>query len=427
MDKRIQKFRLVLVALIAALLGYYVGVNKVNFEWNNYSPKISVVSKEPPVGLTSVDFSQFWAVWNRVQVDYYDKTKLNPQKMLDGAIAGMVQSLEDPFTMYLPPVANGDFKDGLAGQFQGIGAELGMNATNQIIIISPLTGSPAEKAGIKPSDIIYKVDGKSTQGWDLNKAVTTIRGKKGTQVTLTILHKGDTQTKDIKITRDTITVKSVEGWVKQIKDIPAIGESDLLKKNEQSGIAYIRLSQFGDETNKDWSALISKLMLEMQNQQNFKGIILDLRNNPGGYLTDATFIASEFLSQGSTVVVQDNGLEKQKLDTQRQGNLKDKTKYPLIVLINKGSASASEIVSGAMQDYERAILMGEQSFGKGTIQQAEDLGDGAGLHVTIAKWLTPKDRWVHGVGLTPDIVVSLDAKDTARDTQLEKAIEKLLE
>lgn len=412
--------------VIAGLIGYYIGVNKVNFEWKNYSPRISVINKEPPSGLTTVDLTQFWNVWEKIQTGYYDKTKVDPQKMLDGAISGMVQSLGDPYTMYLPPVQNGDFKNGLAGQFQGIGAELSMNTSNQIIIMSPLTGSPAEKAGLKSGDIIYKVDGKTTQGWDLNKAVNTIRGPKGTTVMLAVLHKGESDTKDISIVRDTITIKSVDGWVKEIKDIPAVSQSEILKNNQNASVAYVRLSQFGDQTNRDWSALVSRLTVDMFKEQNFKGIILDLRNNPGGYLTDATFIASEFLQQGMPVVIQDSGLEKQTLSTQRTGTFSDKNKYPLVILINKGSASAAEIVSGAMQDYQRAKLVGEQSFGKGTIQQAEDLGSGAGLHVTIAKWLTPKERWIHGVGLAPDVLASLDQKDVSHDGQLEKAIEVLL-
>ncbi len=431
MEKRIRKFRIVLIVIISLLVGYYFGVNKVNFEWKQYTPHISVVNKEPPTGITTVDFSQFWIVWTKLQQNYYDKSKLDPQAMLNGAISGMIGSLNDPFTMYLPPVQNGDFKSGLAGQFEGIGAELGMN-NNQIIVISPLVGSPAEKAGIKAEDAIIKVDGKSTATWDLNKAVSVIRGPKGTNVVLTIMHKGDASTKDITITRDTITVKSVDGWVKKLKDIPNIKMGDALKANPDDSVVYIRLSQFGDQTNKDWTALVSKLISDVAKEKNFKGIILDLRNNPGGYLTDATYIASEFLPQTDVagnkvpVVIQDSGTDKQTLYVERQGLFTDKTKYPLVVLINKGSASAAEIVSGAMQDYQRGILVGEQSFGKGTVQEAEDLGSGAGLHITISKWLTPKERWIHGTGLTPDTTAVLDPKDATNDSQLEKAIEQLV-
>lgn len=423
MNKRTQIIRVVLIVLIASLIGYYFGVNKVNFEWKNYNPEISVVNKEPPTGVAAaVDFSPFWTVWTKIQTTYYDKSKIDQQKMLDGAISGMVQSLGDPYTLYLPPVQNGDFKEGLAGQFQGIGAQL-MMVNNQIIVEAPLVGSPAEKAGIKAQDTIVEVDGKSTAGWDLNKAVSVIRGPKGTDVVLTILRKGESSTKDIKVTRDVITVKSVEGWVKQVKNIEKIRTTEILKSHQDNAIAYIRLSQFGDDTNKDWVVLVEKLMTDMKKEGSFKGIILDLRNNPGGYLSDATFIASEFLSEGKPVVISDKGVSKETLSVSRKGIFLD---TPLVVLINKGSASASEIVSGAMQDYGKAKLIGEKSFGKGTIQQAEDLGAGAGLHVTIAKWLTPEERWIHEIGLTPDIAVSLDTKNPTIDTQLEKAIEELV-
>lgn len=422
MEKRIKKLRIILVILTSVLVGYYFGVTKVNFEWKNYNPKISVVNKEPPAAFTTVDFSQFWTVWTKIQTNYYDKTKIDGQKMLNGAISGMIRSLDDPYTLYLPPKQNDDFKEGLAGQFQGIGAELGMS-NGQIIVVAPLSGSPAEKAGIKAADSILKVDGKSTAGWDINQAVSTIRGVKGTQVVLTILHKGETDSRDVTITRDIIFIKSVDGWIKKIGNIENIKQTDTLSGSKEDSVAYIKLSQFGDETNKDWNTLVNKLTSDIKKEKNFKGIVLDLRNNPGGYLSDATFIAGEFLNEGTTVVIQDNGSEKQQLKVARKGMFLE---APLVILINKGSASASEIVSGALQDFGRAKLVGETSFGKGTIQQAEDLGNGAGLHITIAKWLTPKERWIHETGLTPDVLVSLDEKEGARDFQLEKAIEELV-
>lgn len=422
MEKRPERFRVILLILIAALIGYYFGVNKVTLDWKNYKPQLAVVNKEPPATVSNVDFSQFWTVWTKLENSYYDKTKLDPSKMVTGAIAGLVQSLDDPYTVYLPPKQNDNFKEALAGQFQGIGAELGMN-NRQIIVVAPLAGSPAQKAGIKPADAILQVDGKSTAGWSLSQAVDNIRGPKGTVVTLTILHKDDGKPVDIKITRDTITVKSVDGYIKKIKDIPAVKTEGVLGDHKEDSVVYIRLSQFGDDTNKDWLTLVNKLSLQAKQDANFKGIILDLRNNPGGYLTDATFIASEFLKEGTPVVIQDNGIDKQTLSASRKGLFTD---TPLVVLINKGSASASEIVSGALQDYGRAKLVGDTSFGKGTIQQAEDLGNGAGLHITIAKWLTPKSRWIHTSGLTPDVKVVLDQKDQSHDNQLEKAIEELV-
>jgi len=352
--------------------------------------------------------------------------------MLNGAISGMVQSLGDPFTLYLPPVQNTDFKQGLAGQFSGIGAELGTKVKD-VVVISPLDGSPAEKAGIKAGDTILKVDGVSVTGMDLSSVVDKIRGPKGTQVKLLVNHKDTGKQEELTITRDVITVKSVDGWVKKVKDIDDFSSDKsndafvkILKDQNLSNstVAYIRLSQFGDSTNKDWTALINQLDVKIKQSSNFKGVILDLRNNPGGYLTDAQFIASEFLPVGTKIVSEDNGVSQNELDVTRQGSL---LTPKVVVLINGGSASASEIVSGALRDNKRAVaLVGEKSFGKGTVQEAEDLGAGAGLHVTIAKWLTPNGTWVNGKGLMPDVVVHLDPKTPAVDTQLEKAVFELL-
>jgi carboxyl-terminal processing protease len=418
--RKIKALQFVILLVISGLIGYYFGINSVSVSWKNYKPSISVTNKEAPVVLSKVDFSIFWNVWGKIEKNYYDKTKLDPQKMLNGAIEGMISSIGDPFTMYLPPVQNTSFKDGLAGQFSGIGAELGMK-DNQIIVIAPLGGSPAEKAGIKAGDAILKVNQEATANWSLSSAVGKIRGQKGTVVILTILHEGATKAVDVKITRDVITVKSVTGWVKSIKDIQGVK----ISKNIEDKIIYLRLSQFGDSTNSDWLALANEINLKTQGDKSVKGLIFDLRNNPGGYLNDAAFVASEFLLPGAKVVSEDPCSQNCLLKVQRNGLFTD-PKVKVYVLINGGSASASEIVSGALRDNKRALLIGEKSFGKGTIQEAEDLGGGAGLHITIAKWLTPNGTWVHGKGLEPDIKVSLDAKDPSHDTQLEKAILELI-
>jgi carboxyl-terminal processing protease len=422
--KKVKLLQLVVLLLISGLIGYYFGINNIKASWQNYKPSLEVINKETPAS-ANVDFSMFWNVWGKLETDYYDKTKLDPTKMLNGAIQGMIASLGDPYTMYLPPVQNTSFKEGMAGQFSGIGAELGMK-DNQIIVIAPLTGSPAEAAGMKAGDFILKVDGTATTNQALNDVVNTIRGPKGTSVTLTVLHKDSQTPQDIKIVRDTITVKSVDGWVKDVKDIGGIK----VPGNQTGKIAYIRLSQFGDATNNDWQTTINKIFLQMQSENDIKGVVLDLRNNPGGYLTDAVFIASEFLPVGTKVVSEDPCTQDCTLSVQRKGLLTD-PKIKIMVLINGGSASASEIVSGALRDNKtngesRALLVGDKSFGKGTVQEADDLGNGAGLHVTIAKWLTPDGTWVHGKGLTPDIPVALDPKDPSHDTQLEKAVLELV-
>jgi carboxyl-terminal processing protease len=425
---KIRSLQLILIVLISAFVGYYFGINRVKVSWEKYKPSAAVVNKEAPPTLNSVDFSLFWNVWTKLESDYYDKTKLDPQKMLNGAITGLTQSLDDPYTMFLPPKQNTNFKNGLAGQFSGIGAELGLRE-KQIIVIAPLDESPAQRAGLAAGDMILKVDGEATINWTLPFTVDKIRGPKGTSVILTILHKSSQKPQDIKIVRDTITVKSVTGWVKKVKEIESIKSITGIKGREDEKIAYVRLSQFGDSTNNDWVNIIGKFDLQMQADKEIKGLIIDLRNNPGGYLSDAVFIASEFLPQRSPVVLEDNAQGTRTTRSVERKGLMIETQ--VIVLINKGSASASEIVSGALRDNKfngksRAILVGETSFGKGTIQQAQDLGNGAGIHVTIAKWLTPNGTWVNATGLTPDIEVLLDEKDPSHDTQLEKAVAQLL-
>jgi len=423
--KKLRSLQFIILLIISGLIGYYFGVNNVKVSWKNYTPSLTVANKEAPAFLTNIDFSNFWIVWQKLEANYYDKTKLDAQKMLNGAIEGMVGTLGDPYTMYLPPVANTSFKDGMAGQFSGIGAELGIK-DKQIIVIAPLEGSPAKKAGIKAGDLILKANGDSIADWTLPAAVEKIRGPKGTSISLTILHKDSKSSIDVKIVRDIITIKSADSWIKNVKDIDGIK----VPKDQEGKVAYIRLSQFGDATNKDWLVVANKISLEIQSSKDIKGLILDLRNNPGGYLTDAQFIVSEFLPKGDKVVGEDTGTEQTQLNVERKGLFTDPN-IKVIVLINKGSASASEIVSGALRDNKiggksRAILVGETSFGKGTIQQADDLGNGAGLHITIAKWLTPNGTWVHGKGLKPDIEVALDKKDPSHDTQLEKAVLELV-
>lgn len=418
-----QKLRFILAILIAGLIGYGIGVTKIAVDWKNYKPHVEIVNKEPPPSLMRADFAPFWTVLSKIENNYYDKKAIDAEKMVNGAIIGMVESLDDPYTVYLPPVKNTEFKQGLAGKFEGIGAELSMK-DKQIIVVAPIDGSPAQKAGIKAGDAILKVNDQSIAGWTLAQAVEKIRGPKGTDVTLAVVHKSADKAVDVKITRDEIQVKSLVSWTKRVKDVDAINnKSATLSGSLNDKVTYIRLSQFGDTANKEWTDVAVKLNQELKNDKEVKGIIFDLRNNPGGYLTDAVYIASEFIKDGTGVMQEDKNGERTQFPVSGRGML---TEIPVIVLLNGGSASASEIVAGALRDHNRATIVGEKSFGKGTIQTAEDLGGGAGLHVTIAKWLTPNGTWVHKNGLEPDVLAQLDPKDPARDVQLEKAIEELV-
>lgn len=421
---KLRVFQLFIIIIISVGIGYILGNYKITTQWKNFKPIIGITNQSPP-NSQNLDMHLFYDVVTKINQMYYDKSKIDATKMVNGAISGMVSSLGDPFTSYFPPVQNTAFKTQMAGEFSGIGAELSLNDQSQIIVMAPLDGSPAEKAGIKSGDIIAKVDGKMTTGWTLAQAVDTIRGHRGTKVTLSVLHSKEKELHDITIVRDTIQVKSVTSWVKQFGCTKSGCEESTCPTCVS--VAYIRISQFGDKTNSEWLSAVNKILPQMKAAKNFKGLILDLRNNPGGYLNDAVYIASEFLKSGPVVKEQDgNGLI-ESMDVNRTGVLQD---VPMVVLINKGSASASEIVSGALQDYDRAKLIGEQSFGKGTIQQAVDLDGGGSVHISIGKWLTPKERWVHGKGLTPDVLVAYDSSVSAKmtdnmDNQLLRAVQEL--
>jgi len=382
----------------------------------------TVVGIEAPTSVL-VDFSLFWDVWERIHTFYIDRATIDTQKLVWGAISGMVNALDDPYTVFLPPKENESFKEDIGGSFQGIGAQLGLK-DGKIIIQTPLKGSPAEKMGLKPMDWILKVDSEDTVGWTKTQAVSKIRGAKGTPVTLSILHEKADKPVDITITRDDIVVPSVDSWIKLPKDITEIagvpGVSRILRTNKR--IAYIYLSRFGDRTNEEWLKAVATIV--EAERTGIDGLVFDLRNNPGGYLDGAVFIASEFIKNGIVVTQTNSDGTEEILTVNRKGQL---TTIPIVVLINKGSASAAEIVAGALKAYKRATIVGETSFGKGSVQSPQELKGGAGIHITTGKWLLPNGDWINKKGITPDIEVKMDTFEATQDAQLEKAIELLLQ
>ncbi|MFA5134064.1 MAG: S41 family peptidase [Patescibacteria group bacterium] len=387
------------VLLATFFIGFYVG-KKVEYSKTNSANIQNLVNKDAKPGFAldkEVDFNLFWSIWNRVKQDYV-KQPVDEVKMFYGAISGMVASLGDPYSIFLEPKIAEEFQQELAGEFEGIGAEIGIK-NNALTIVAPLLDSPSEKAGIKAGDVILTIDGKDTTGLALDEAVQMIRGKKGTKVKLLINREGFKAPQEFQVTRDKIVVKSVQ-W------------------SMQGDYAYIKVLQFGNDTARDFNKVIGSVILK-----NPKGIILDLRNNPGGYLDAAIEMAGEWIPDD--IVVYEKYKDQQEgFRAHGKGRLKD---YKTIVLINKGSASGSEIVAGALQDYNKAILVGEKSFGKGSVQDYKEYGDGSALKMTIALWLTPNGNSINGQGIEPNFKVEITEKDAAAgaDPQLEKAKELL--
>ncbi len=399
-------------------------------EWKTQAVNLKTYgfTSNTPASARNLDFTLFWDTWNKLEQKYVDKKKLIPQKMFYGAIKGMVASVDDPYTFFLEPKENQQLKDDLGGKFEGIGAELGLK-DNHITVIAPIKNSPAERAGIKSGDIVTKVNGESTRGWTLLQAVSKIRGDKGTSVGLTLVRDG--KEVSLSIVRDQIYVPSIE--VKTEKQVSPVAGNTTNQANQPSNqinpnVAVIKINQFGDDTNSRWDTAVDDVVQKYQNGM-VKGLIVDLRDNPGGYLDSAVYLTSEFLDIGKKVVRQESTeQEARDYTVEREGRLKT---IPLVVLINQGSASAAEIFSGALRDNKRAKLVGQKSFGKGSVQESLDLSKGAGLHVTVAKWILPNGEWINGKGITPDFVVDNTIKPGEtltrdQDKQLEKAIELLV-
>lgn len=398
---KFQKFQRFLITILVAIGffygGYYFGKRGFLFEIRKNPPQIEITNRYPSD--KKIDFTLFWQVWDLVNQTYLERPVDN-QKMLYGAISGMVQSLGDPYTSFLSPDLNKSFGDALGGKYEGIGAELGLR-DEQLIIVAPLDGSPAKAAGVKSGDKILKIDGESTYGITVSEAVVKIKGKSGTKVVLTLLS-GEEQPREVSITRSVISIASVT-W-----------------EDKGNGIAYIRISRFGGETDQEWDKAVSEINVSMK---ELDAVIVDVRGNPGGYLESAVHVSEEFF-KGKPVVYEETATGEQiSLDAKRAGAFE---KVPgVFILVDGGSASASEILAAALRDNFGAKLIGTKSFGKGTIQDAKDFGDGSGIHITIAKWLTPKKQWIHKIGIEPDIKVEVTQDDVTNgvDPQLDKAIE----
>lgn len=348
------------------------------------------------------DFSTFWQAWQTIHDNYLKDSQVNSQARVYGAIRGLTSSMGDPYTVFFDPKESKDFQDSVSGKgFGGVGIELGMRK-DQLMVIAPLKKTPADKAGIKSGDWILKINATSTQGLSIDEAVNMIRGPEGTEVKLMTYREGWDSPKEVKLTRATI-------------DVPTI---DLTMNND--GIAHVQLYSFnGNAANLFYNTAMSLI------RQGAKGIVLDLRNNPGGYVDAATDIAGWFVPRG-TLVVSEAGRSDSRGELRASGN-DALGKLPIVVLMNGGSASASEILAGALRDQRQAKLIGEQSFGKGTVQEVYNLKDGSSIKITIAHWVMPSGRILDSEGLKPDYEIKLTEDDfkNGRDPQLDKALDIL--
>lgn len=410
--------KILIVAATIVMLGGAFGLGI----WYGYNHRpavekvLGVAGKEQPPRYQDVDFNLFWDVWTRVEEKYVDKSKLDREKMVYGAIAGLVHALKDPYTDFFTPEISKQFQEDVKGSFSGIGAEIGVRK-NILTIISPLKNSPAERAGLKAGDKVFKIDDTAAMDLALDEAVRLIRGEKGTEVKLTIVRDGLDQAREVKITRDTIKIESVTTESKEIASGGGGGKPEEKEKLPE-GVFVITLNHF----NEDAAAAFRKAVQEFYTT-NSKKLVLDLRNNPGGYLQVSVDIASWFLPAGD-VVVQERFADGTK-EEHRSSGYKLLENVPTVVLINEGSASASEILAGALRDAKGAKLIGAKSFGKGSVQEVIPLPKDASLKITIAKWLTPKGNEIDGKGLEPDIKVELpeDREKIKGDPVMKKALE----
>lgn len=378
--------------------GAYYGVRQ--------APTVSRVAQilhleTPPAVRAQVDFEPFWQAWSVIEDKYVSNDGMDRQKMVYGAIEGLAKSLGDPYTVFFPPVEKEMFESSVRGDFEGVGMEIGIRK-GILTVISPLNGTPSYRAGIRAGDKILKIADKITSDMTTEEAVRLIRGPKGTEIVLTVLGDGAEKPREIKITRDRIEIPNIE------------------TEKKADGIFVIKLYSF----NEGSGAGFKNALREFANSGSNK-LILDLRGNPGGYLEVAVDMASWWLPMGETVVKEkfSNGME----NTYRSRGYNALGSLPTVILVNEGSASASEILAGALQDYKLATLVGQKTFGKGSVQEMVPITSDTSLKITIARWLTPNGNSISEKGLTPNVAVKFTEADAAkgRDPQMEKAIEIL--
>ena len=402
-----EGYRTTVFLILFLIVGFWVGFEKGRLVGSaGTEEKVSLEGAviENREGDGKVDFDLFWDAWDLLRDKYVDSESLDAKKLMYGSINGMLQATGDPYTLFLNPEDNKRFNEEIEGSFEGIGAELGVK-NGMLTVIAPLEGTPAEKAGLRAGDKIVDINGKSASEMTLEEAVSQIRGPKDTEVVLTIFREGEESTRDIKVQRNFISVKSVK------------------VESMNGGIAHLKISRFGEDTTREFSAALNSAKAG-----GAKGIVLDLRNNPGGYLDASISVASKMLPKGKIVVIEENADKTRKEVAARGGDVS--SEIETVIIINEGSASAAEILAGALEENrENVTLVGKKSFGKGSVQELVRLPQGTAAKITVARWLTPKGNQINEVGISPEVEVELTNEDyeNDRDPQLDRAFEIIRE
>ena len=397
-NKHLNKYTVIFISLLAVAGIFYGGFFYGQNQKQANGKEFNIINQEagkPP----EVDIAPFWTAWNTVSSKYVSAKDLDGQKMVWGAVEGMVKSLGDPYSVFFPPQENKEFKDTIRGDFGGVGMEIGTKG-GTVMVISPLKGTPAYRAGIKAGDKILKIGDKITLDMTAEEAARLIRGEKGTAVKLLLLPKGEEKTKEVTLIRDTIIVPILE------------------TEEKPGGIFLIKLYSFSGNSTNEFRNALRKFVYSGNNK-----MIIDLRGNPGGYLESAVDASSWFLPIGKTVVREKFGNGEENLFKSKGYNIFDN--LPLAILVNEGSASASEIMAGALKEHGIAKLVGAKTFGKGSVQELIEITPQTSLKITIAKWLTPNGVSISDQGLEPDFKVEVTKKDIEleNDPQMEKAVE----
>lgn len=387
------------IVVFAFYAGYQKGAYGQTMTDAPISPSQAVFQNTTENQDANIDFSLFWKVWNLLREKYVERESLDAKALFYGAIDGMLAATGDPYTTFFDPEENQEFKEELGQQFDGIGAEMQMK-DGILTVVAPLENSPAQRAGILAGDKVLKINGESTENLGLSEAVDKIRGPRGTEVTLSVFHADEDELREITVRRDVIVVKSV---ILEVRD----------------GIAILKVTRFGDDTDNEFASAASEIR-----RQGARGIILDVRNNPGGYLDAAVELGGYFLPSGSVVVIEeDAGKKRRELKTRGSNSLGD---LPVVVLMNQGSASASEILAAALRENrDDVVIIGETSFGKGSVQELIPTSSTTSVKITVARWLTPRGNQINKVGIKADEEVKLTREDfeADRDPQFDRALE----